>query len=162
MFDIRIPKPEQPNSEPRTPKFEFALWHKTCKDKIMTQYADQKIREALNLANGSKAKAEIILVALAQKDARLLQDLTAKHMRGIIGYNIERVMNGKAPPAKTPPTSKVVQAKPNSFGMKVLKAAAESQGEVFGCDNGLPPKRQKASQAHIDAINAIVGKTPKG
>lgn len=124
----------------------------------MTPYADKKIREALQLASGDKEKTELILATLIQNDVQLLKELTAKHMRGIIGYNIERVTGTKKASQKLAQTRKrsAKKAVSNSFGMKMLKAAAGTQAGVFGFDDGVHHKPQAASQKHIDAIHAIV------
>ena len=140
------------------------------------EYAEKRIKEALNLAKGNRLKARQQVIAWTYEDSKLLHELTKAHLNGIVAYNVERVDSGraeaaKAAPPKVEPKAKkqaAPQAKPKSeeekFGLEILKAVAGSNPAIFGLeDPGAPRGRTGASQKHIDAINALASKnkTPK-
>ncbi|MCB1563177.1 MAG: hypothetical protein R3D66_05120 [Alphaproteobacteria bacterium] len=130
------------------------------------EYAEGRIREALKLSGGNAARARKQIIDWSREDMRLLQELTRGHLSGIVAYNVERVLSGRAEAAKkkkeTPPKA-TPSAPPktgkDSFGLEILKAVASSSSEIFGFeDPGLPHKRGQASKQHIAAMKAIASK----
>lgn len=139
---------------------------------MSSEYAENRIKDALKLARGNRNKARQQLIAWTYEDAKLLHALTKAHLSGIVAYNIERVASGRAdaakakreappppsPQQKQPPRQAQAPQKPKqeeTFGMQILKAATGSP-EVFGLeDQGRPQKRGAASQNHINAIRAL-------
>jgi hypothetical protein len=134
---------------------------------MSSEYAENRIKEALKLSKGNQAIARQQLIAWAFEDAKLLQALTKPHLSGIVAYNIERVASGRASAAKQPQAAqKPVQktsagkaAKPEQFGLEILKAVA-GKPEIFGLEDfGAPQKRGAASPRHIEAIKAMAAKS---
>jgi hypothetical protein len=134
------------------------------------EYAETRIKEALKLAKGNQARARQQIIAWAVEDPKLLFALTKPHLSGIVAYNIERVASGRAAAAKEttsapqrPMTQKAApagqKAKPEQFGLEILKAVAGNP-EIFGLEDfGVPQKREQASARHIAAIKAIAAKS---
>ncbi len=126
-------------------------------------YAEQKIREALSASGGSDSRARQKIIAEAMEDPRLLQELVAPHLTGIVAHAINRVMTMKEKPAAPPVPPAPKRADPNAksdpFGVEILKAIALGNPAQFGLENNAPPARkQAASQRHIDAIRDMVAK----
>lgn len=122
-------------------------------------YAESKIRDALKSAKGNVTKARQQLIAQAMEDTKLMHELVAPHMTGIVAHAVNRVMTMKekaVPPAPeaAPPT----KGKTDPFGVEILKAIALGNTAQFGQDSGISVKRQAASQRHIDAIRQMVSK----
>lgn len=125
-------------------------------------YAERKIRDALQATGGNvtKARQRIIVQAMGD-DAKLLHELVVPHMTGIVAHAINRVLTMKEQPV--PPTPEAPKKSQESkdqdpFGMEILKAIALGNPAQFGQDSGRPLKKQAASQRHIDAIRAMVSK----
>ena len=134
------------------------------------EYAETRIKEALELHHGNEAKARQQIIAWTNDDAKLLHALAKPHLSGIVAYNIERVASGRADEARkasiaatkaAPETQEQVPSEEEEFGMEILKAVAGSP-EVFGLETpGAPKKRSSVSKSHIDAIRAISKPPPK-
>ena len=60
------------------------------------EYAEGRIREALKLSGGNAARARKQIIDWSREDMRLLQELTRGHLSGIVAYNVERVLSGRA------------------------------------------------------------------
>jgi hypothetical protein len=129
------------------------------------EYAEMRIKEALKLTKGNQMKAQQQIIAWIYEDAKLLHALAKPHLSGIVAYNVERVASGRAaatkkpvPPAEENASAKKA-AKPEQFGLEILKAAAGNPA-IFGLEDlGVPQKRGAASQRHVDAIKAIAAKS---
>ncbi|HPD82724.1 MAG: hypothetical protein R3D88_01730 [Alphaproteobacteria bacterium] len=127
------------------------------------EYAEKKIKEALHLTRGNATKARQQVIAWAMEDHKLLKELVRPHMIGITAHAVGRVMSGKTEPEPVPMASVDPQEdKNNSFGMEILRTIAGGDTAQFGQENfGRPVKKQSASQAHIDAIQAMINKSKK-
>ncbi len=124
------------------------------------EYSTKKIKEALHLTRGNAAKARQQVIAWAMEDNRLLKELVKPHMVGITAHAVERVASGKTEPENVPlPEVRGELDKEGSFGMDILKTIAGGNTAQFGQEGyGRPMKKQGASQAHIDAIQAMIEK----
>lgn len=126
------------------------------------EYAESRIRDALKASDGNATKARQIILSWAFEDTKLLHELVAPHISGIAAHAVNRVQTMKKKPAAAPlapekaPASK--KAQKDAFGMEILKAIALGNPAQFGQENGVPLKRQAASQRHIDAIREMVAK----
>lgn len=134
------------------------------------EYAENRIKEALKLSKGNTAKARQQIIAWTFEDAKLLHALTKPHLTGIVAYNVERVMSGRAdaqrarktqPQAKKPPSKKPANApkakEEEAFGLQILKAAGAAT-PMFGFEDAGTSKSGRVSQNHINAIRAIAAK----
>lgn len=127
-------------------------------------YAEKKVREALEQSGGNEARARGLLNQWVHGDHQLLIGLTGLHLNGIIPFWIARVREKEkvvkaAKPAQNQQTSK---KKPKSFGEEMLRSFAGQGTAVFGLEGGAVPLRKKsASQKHIDAIKQIAREKDK-
>lgn len=124
------------------------------------EYSTKKIKEALHVTRGNTAKARQQVIAWAMEDPKLLKELVKPHMIGITAHAVERVKSGKTEPENVPlPEVRGELDKEGSFGMDILKTIAGGDTAQFGQESyGRPVKKQGASQAHIDAIQAMIKK----
>lgn len=119
------------------------------------EYAENKIKEALKLCNGSMSLARQQIITLAQEDNKLLKALVRPHLEGIVGYQIERVVSGRYEKKEIPPDAPLFEGG-EVFGMDILRAAVAQDVKVFGRDDFLHTKKRKtASKQHIDAIHKM-------
>lgn len=126
----------------------------------MTQnYAQSRIRIALKENPSSPALARQTVMRWALEDPKLMNELVAPHLSGIVAYAISRVENGDNAP-EVPSEAGVAQS--GSFGMELLRHVADDNAAVFGQENNyMPAKKAPASQGHIDAINLLASKSKK-
>ncbi len=125
------------------------------------EYANKKIKEALQLCNGNAARARQQIVILAQDDIKLLNALVKPHIDGIVAYQVERVASGRAEFESRHPNEKP-SIKDQSFGMDLLRAIASSDVAVFGLEGGSTlRKRSGTSKQHIDAIHKLAASRHK-
>ena len=127
-------------------------------------YAERRIREALKANNGNEAKARQQIIAWALDDTKLLHELVAPHITGIVAHAVGRVKTMKEQPIpKEPVKGKKAAAggKEEAFGLEILKAIALGNPAQFGLESGVAIKKQQASQRHVDAIRAMVTKKDK-
>lgn len=130
-------------------------------------YAESKIREALKASGGNVTRARQQVTAWAFEDAKLLHELVAPHITGIVAHAVNRVMNTKEKPSAAAPAAdpaKLQAPKGEAFGMEILKAIALGNPAQFGLESssGVSVKKQQASQRHIDAIRQMVAKGKTG
>jgi hypothetical protein len=124
-------------------------------------YSEGKIREALKISGGNATRARQQIIAWAFDDAKLLHELMAPHMTGIVAHAINHVMaqGDKKPAQKVPNVATAAPTGKDPFGMEILKAIALGNPAQFGHENGnATAGKQVASQRHIDAIKAMVAK----
>ena len=126
-------------------------------------YAERRIREALKASNGNEGKARQQIIAWALDDSKLLHELVAPHITGIVAHAVGRVKTMKDKPVKIEPAKgkKTPGEKEDAFGLEILKAIALGNPAQFGLESGVAIKKQAASQRHIDAIRAMVSKKDK-
>lgn len=128
------------------------------------EYSEGKIREALKLSGGNATKARQQVIAWAFDDTKLMHELMAPHMTGIVAHAINHVMSMKEKPERPAvPQSVDVKGKGNDpFGLEILKAIALGNPAQFGLESGnATSKKQEASQRHVDAIKQMVSKGKK-
>ena len=126
-------------------------------------YSESKIREALKLSGGNATRARQQLIAWAFEDTKLLHELMAPHMTGIVAHAINHVMaQGEKKPklVPVPEESKISEdAKNDPFGLEILKAIALGNPAQFGLENAnATSRKQAASQRHVDDIKEMVAK----
>lgn len=125
-------------------------------------YSEGKIREALKISGGNATRARQQVIAWAFDDAKLLHELMAPHMTGIVAHAINHVMaQGSKKPAQQIPDVAAASAAPSKdpFGMEILKAIALGNPAQFGHENGgASGGKHMASQRHVDAIKEMVAK----
>lgn len=126
-------------------------------------YAEKRIRDALKAAGGNPTRARQQITAWAFDDAKLLHELVAPHITGIVAHAVNRVMSTKEKTVPAEP-EKVTVPKGDAFGMEILKAIALGNPAQFGLESGsgVSVKKQQASQRHIDAIRQMVSKDKSG
>jgi hypothetical protein len=95
---------------------------------------------------------------MALDDTKLLHELVAPHITGIVAHAVYRVKTMKEKPKTAPTPPAPLDPKNDPFGMEILKAIALGNPTQFGRESGVPIKRQAASQRHIDAIQQMVSK----
>lgn len=125
-------------------------------------YSESKIREALKLSNGNPTRARQQIIAWAFDDNKLLHELMAPHMTGIVAHAINHVMAAKEKPQQAPmpePVEVSAGGKNDPFGLEILKAIALGNPAQFGLENANATGRKHvASQRHVDAIKEMVAK----
>ena len=124
------------------------------------EYAMSRVRDALEKADGNHLKSQRLLLSWLEKDHTLLFGLVTPHMQGIISHAINHAAN---PPKKPMPKKiNIDEAETGELGAALL-GGLRGGGSSFG--EATPPsagKPGKASQKHVDAINAIVKAGSKG
>jgi hypothetical protein len=131
------------------------------------EYAETRIKEALEQAGNSPKRAQQLLMTWALKDPLLLHVLVKPHLNGIIAYNLDRVASGRSDRARkkaeTPISAK--KSKPDetplSFGKELLKAVIADGAVSFGLENGQVGKRKKASENHAETMRRIAKRKPR-
>lgn len=119
-------------------------------------YAESRIRAALRENTDSAAKARQAVMRAALEDQKLMIELVAPHLSGIVAYAISRVEAGEGVPQVQPATRAKAKGNDSSFGMEILRHVADDNAVVFGQESHLiPAKRPQAGQGHIDAIKLI-------
>ncbi len=127
------------------------------------EYAEKRIREALNMAKGNTTKARQQIIAWTNEDPKLLQALAQPHLTGIVAHAISRVVHKQEideHEVDVPEVPQTLNMAPDTFGKEILKALASENTVMFGRDTGAGPARRKqASQSHIDALKQIASKS---
>lgn len=132
------------------------------------EYAERRIKDALRQANGNVTRARQQIIAWTYEDAKLLHELVKPHINGIVAYQLERMIaaedEGEQGAQEQAVVKKVVaaggSAKPNEFGIELLKAVASSNPTMFGQEIYTnTPKRGKASKQHMDALRQLASKS---
>lgn len=131
-------------------------------------YVAAKIREAVMAAEGSRARAQRILMTWAQADDRLLRGLAAPFMKAIVTSAVERATRparGRAPAPRqelSPEALDLVLAKLASrdAGQAPARSASPgpaggdtARGIVLGTLNPTPPT--KAGDRHVQTMKAL-------
>lgn len=119
------------------------------------EYAEKRIKEALNLTRGNEAKARAQVISWCFEDTKLLHALAKPHMTGIVAHAVGRVASGKTQTHEMvdTPAQRAELDQDGSFGMEILKTIAGGETNKFGQENsGRPLRKHGASQQHIDAI----------
>jgi hypothetical protein len=129
-------------------------------------YTSSKIKEALVASQGSRARAQDILLGWAQADDRLLRGLVEPYLKGIVTGTIERVTKPAAEknvaPVQAPaqiraPAAKVPVPKPGpprELSPEALEKALSMMGQ-----GALPPRPSPAAAAPKSASPLKLGTT---
>lgn len=117
-------------------------------------YALSRVRDALEKSQGNHLKAQRLILSWLENDQTLLVGLVGPHLQSIVSHAVN---HAAAPPKKKMPTHvELEDGHGTEFGAALLHGArgeAASFGEATPKGIGKPGK---ASQSHVDAINAIV------
>lgn len=123
-------------------------------------YARQQILLALKQAQGNPLAAGRAVQEQAFKDARLLQELAAPHLKGIVAHAVSRVIREQTEsPEDHPDMPESLDMPLDQFGRDLLGALGGRNTPRFGQEDASPPTGHKAaSKAHIEAIKKIARK----
>jgi hypothetical protein len=124
------------------------------------EYAMSRVKDALDKSDGNQLKAQRLLLSWLEKDHTLLFGLVAPHMQGIISHAIAHAVSSSSKKSAGAPAKKVSAKDASEFGAGLLENLRGKAGEVanFGEANpGGISRPGKASKAHVDAINKIIG-----
>ena len=124
------------------------------------EYAEERIRRALELCKGHTLKTQQKIIAEAVQDHRLLLSLTQGHLTGIVALWVNRVITKQhAEYPDVPNVPEGIDMTPESFGKEILDIMQSQNTALFGTESSAPPVRRKqASQRHIDALRQIASK----
>lgn len=121
----------------------------------MTQsYAQSRIKNALKEHAGSQARARQAIMRAALEDPKLMVELVAPHLSGIVSLAMAHVEGGEQPAAPLREGGKE-----SVFGMELLKGVADDNAVIFGQEHGQISGKAAASQDHIDAITMLAAKS---
>src|SRR5688572_30825087 len=98
------------------------------------EYAEKRIRQALEMFKGNETKARQQIIAWTYEDTKLLQALTQPHITGIVAHAIGRVVNMKDE-GDIPPEPEIDLSEGGEFGIEILKAIAGGGTARFGQEN---------------------------
>jgi hypothetical protein len=124
------------------------------------EYAEKRIRKALEACKGHTLKTQQKIIAEAAQDHRLLLSLTQGHLKGIVALWVNRVITRKhAEMQDVPEAPESLEMEPETFGKEILDIMQSENTALFGVENSAPPvKRKQASQRHIDALKQMASK----
>lgn len=127
------------------------------------EYAEKRIRDALNMAKGNATKARQQIIAWTNEDHKLLHALAQPHLTGIVAHAVNRVVHKQEVDdheTDVPEAPQSLNMAPDTFGKEILKALASDNTALFGRESGTGSTRRKqASQSHIDALKQIASKS---
>ncbi len=123
-------------------------------------YARRTILDLLKRAKGNPVTTGRLVQELAFQDARLLQELAAPHLKGIVAHAVSRVIREQTEePDRHPDMPESLDMPLDQFGRDLLGALGGRNTPHFGHENAAPaPAHKAASKAHIDAIKRIAKK----
>jgi len=123
-------------------------------------YTSAKIKEALVASQGSRVRAQDILLGWAQADDRLLRGLVEPYLKGIVTGTIERMTkpaveksNAAAPPAAPVRVPVPKPAPPRQLSPEDLDRALSLMGQ------GAPPRPSPAAAPARSASPLKLGTT---
>lgn len=126
------------------------------------EHAEYRIKEALKAAEGEVSLAQKRIMNECLKDNALLLGLTQGHLNGIVGLWINRVINNmNKEPEPVPERPQSLNMTPSSFGQEIISAMQNGKSAQFGLDGGASGRSKQTSQAHIDALHQLSGKSKK-
>ncbi|WP_158045710.1 hypothetical protein [Skermanella pratensis] len=111
-------------------------------------YTNAKIREALVASQGSRARAQDILLGWAQADDRLLRGLVTPYLKGIVTGTVERV---------TRPGSSVTVPAPEPAVQKPVAQKPAAQKPVAQKPVGRPAAPRQLSPEALDKALSMMG-----
>ena len=114
-------------------------------------YAERRIREALKANSGNEAKARQQIIAWALDDSKLLQELVAPHITGIVAHAVGRVKTMKEPRIPADPVKgKKPQAEKKSSS--AWKSSRPSLSAIL-LNSGLKAVSPSRSSRHRSAMS---------
>ena len=124
------------------------------------EYAEERIRKALESCKGHTLKTQQKIIAEAMQDHRLLLSLTQGHLTGIVALWVNRVITKQhAEEPIVPDIPEAMDMAPESFGKEILHIMQSQNTAMFGTESSAPPvSKKQASQRHIDALRQIASK----
>jgi hypothetical protein len=130
-------------------------------------YTSSKIKEALVASQGSRARAQDILLGWAQADDRLLRGLVEPYLKGIVTGTIERVTKpaaekgvavAQAPAQARAPVAKVPVPKPapaSELSPEALEKALSMMGQGTLPPRASPAAPRSASPLKLGTTNPV-------
>jgi hypothetical protein len=130
-------------------------------------YTSSKIKEALVASQGSRARAQDILLGWAQADDRLLRGLVEPYLKGIVTGTIERMTKPaaekgvaavQAPAPVRAPVAKVPVPKPappRELSPEALEKALSMMGQGALPSRPSPAAPRSASPLKIGTTNPV-------
>lgn len=129
------------------------------------EYAESRIRKALELCKGNPTRARQQVIAWTFEDQKLLQALAQPHLTGIVAHAIGRVIHRQNieghddSAAETSGAPEALDIAPDTFGKEILQILSSQNTAMFGREGVAPPVRRKqASQRHVDALKQMARK----
>jgi deoxyadenosine/deoxycytidine kinase len=129
-------------------------------------YTENRIKEALRLADGNMSAAKKQIYAWLYEDHKLLLHMTRPHLNGIVSYSLSRVLARMEKSDEELLEEEASEAKysvgnSHKMGKDLLRGFAAKDSLQFGSENesGRPLKRKAASQDHIDTIHLLAAKS---
>ncbi len=125
-------------------------------------YAHEKIDQALATAKGNAIVAARVVVTAAQNDARLLNELAAPHLRGIVAHAVAHVIQAQKNATQRKPVAErpaPLDMSLDEFGRELLGALSGRNTPYFGFEDNAPRlPRKAASKAHVELMTKIARK----
>ncbi len=124
-------------------------------------YCKNKVRQALHDANGDTKAASRTILEFCVNDPKFLLELTEPFLRGIIGHAISQ--SAKQEEGDDAPQVLHVEelSQSTGLGIDIVKSMVNDGGHKFGTQDrsrSTLGKRPKASQSHIEALKAFIGR----
>ncbi len=124
-------------------------------------YAMSRVRDALAKSDNNHLKAQRLLLSWLEKDQSLLAGLVTPHLHSIVSHALNHV---DRPGGNAVREARKIEVKPadgDEFGAALIETlkGGRSEGVDFvqpAMRTGHIEKPGRASQQHVDAINAIV------
>ena len=119
------------------------------------EYAMSRIKDALEQSGGNHMKAHHLIMSWLEKDNSLYFGITAPHLKSLVTHAIAHV---DQPEKEEPKKSLNLDAQEKSDLSDAILSSLSSGSKTGSFGEGNPegvPKPTKASQAHIDTLNAI-------
>jgi len=120
------------------------------------EYAETRIREALQQSGGNPLKARQRILAWTYEDAKLLQALTRPHLGGIVAYAINRVISKDDHEDEVEEVAEspdILDIDATELGLTILDSLQSRNTALFGREKEAPRMgKRHASKQHMDAI----------
>jgi len=130
-------------------------------------YTQNRIKEALRMHDGNVVEAQKQIHAWLYEDHKFLLDMTRPHLKGIVGYALQRTLNRMTKSddelLEDAAQDAVTSSSPkDKVGKDILRGFASKEAPLFGQESVAAPLRKKAaSQSHIDTINLLAATSRK-
>ncbi|MFV3073587.1 hypothetical protein [Niveispirillum fermenti] len=120
-------------------------------------YVTLKIREALKVAQGSRAQAQRVLITWALDDEQLLRGLCKPFLKAIAGSAVDRVARGggAAAPVSPAPGQGIARSARPAGGPKKLSPQMMDAIIARMGTGGTPPKPDDGAPDQADNLKAL-------